>query len=503
MIARPPSIATTALCLPAPDIEALIQGRAIAALPRFFINRERIFALYPGKAWVNPLPVQSYYRPSFLAAAQTSAAPDSETVLIKAWARCEQCQILSESESLETLSALTVWTAKGLEQIRQRQQIFLTYLRVYLLQEPIEISVHPQESEKNGRFVSLPDRLTVTESLPVLSDRLFAQQRERLSNRQPPPYPELEELQGAIAPLVAASPGALQLDRDIRQFLGWSDLKPNLEPDLKSNLETLASPDRDLAWIQTIAETGNSSDGHGFEKLVRLSFIELGFSNSNRNPKASLDPEATGGAGGLDLYCEAPYPVVGECKASQQEKVPNSVTHQLVHLGGTQLGKPEYERCIKLLVVAGQLTKDALKAAIENKMNAMRPETLQKLVELKAKYRGSIDLWELKKCLEAEPFGVVDNKISAYIEVVQQNIELRSLVIGLVKTYQENTGHKEVGVEAIYGSYISSNPTQFLQQSDLHEILIELSSPLTGYLGRNKGSDWQGDRFYFLREIRV
>lgn len=482
----------TALCLPAPDIEALIQGRAIAALPRVFINPERIFALYPGKASVNPLPVRWYYRPSFLATVQTSTAPDSETVLIKAWARCEQCQIVNEPESLEALSSLTVWTARGLEKIRQRQRIFLTYLRVYLLAEPIEIAPHPQELEKNGKFVSLPDRLTVTESLPVLSDRLFAQQGERLSNRQPPPHPELEELQGAIAPLVAASSGALQLDRDIRQFLGWSDLKPDLE--------TLA-PDPDLAWIQTIAETGNSSDGHGFEKLVRLSFIELGFSNSNRNPKASLDPEATGGAGGLDLYCEAPYPVVGECKASKQEKVPNSVTAQLIHLGVTQLGQAEYDRCIKLLVAAGQLTKDARQAAIENKMNAMRPETLQKLVELKAKYRGSINLWELKKCLQAEPFGVVDDKISAYIEGVQQNIEQRSLVIRLVKTYQENTGHNEVGVEAIYGSYISSNPPQLLQQRDLHEILIELSSPLTGYLGRTKGSDWHGDRFYFLRDL--
>ncbi|NER32717.1 MAG: DUF1802 family protein [Oscillatoria sp. SIO1A7] len=493
-------IATTALCLPAPDIEALIQGRAIAALPRFFIHRERIFALYPGKASVNPVPAQSYYRPSFLAAAQTSAAPDSETVLIKAWARCEQCQIVSESESLETLSALTVWTAEGLEQIRQRQQMFLTYLRVYLLPEPTEISAHPQESEKNGKFISLPDRLTVTESLPVLSDRLFAQQRKRLFNRQPPPHPELEKLQGAIAPLVAASSDALQLDRDIRQFLGWSDL----EPDLETNLETLAPADPDLAWIETIAETGNSSDGHGFEKLVRRSFIELGFSNSNRNPKASLDPEATGGAAGIDLYCEAPYPVVGECKASKQKKVPNSVTSQLIHLGVTQLGQTEFDRCIKLLVAAGQLTKEALKAAIENKMNAMRPETLQKLVELKAKYRGSIDLWELKKCLEAEPFGVVDDKISAYIDRVQQNIELRSLVIRLVKTYQENSGDKEVGVEAIYGSYnISPNRPQRLEKSDLHEILIELSSPLTGYLGRTKGSEWQGDRFYFLREIRV
>jgi hypothetical protein len=35
----------------------------------------------------------------------------------------------------------------------------------------------------------------------------------------------------------------------------------------------------------------------------------------------------------------------------------------------------------------------------------------------------------------------------------------------------------------------------------MHEILIELSSPLTGYLGRKKGSDWKSDRFYFIRNL--
>ncbi|MGB3636969.1 MAG: DUF1802 family protein, partial [Rivularia sp. (in: cyanobacteria)] len=37
----------TALCLPAPDIAALIQGRIIAAIPRMFIRPGQKFALYP------------------------------------------------------------------------------------------------------------------------------------------------------------------------------------------------------------------------------------------------------------------------------------------------------------------------------------------------------------------------------------------------------------------------------------------------------------------------
>ncbi len=53
----------TALCLHAPDIEALIQGRTIAALPRMFIRPGQRFALYPADS----------------------------SVSIKAWAKCELC----------------------------------------------------------------------------------------------------------------------------------------------------------------------------------------------------------------------------------------------------------------------------------------------------------------------------------------------------------------------------------------------------------------------------
>lgn len=40
-----------------------------------------------------------------------------------------------------------------------------------------------------------------------------------------------------------------------------------------------------------------------------------------------------------------------------------------------------------------------------------------------------------------------------------------------------------------------------LTDEAVHDFLIELSSPLTGYLGRIKGKDWRGDRFYFLRDL--
>jgi hypothetical protein len=478
----------TALRLPAPDIEALIQERAIAAMPRMFINPMRQFALYPSDTSINALPTEQYYRSNFLPTAQrTLAELGSETVLIKAWARCEVCQVLDETESLEALSQLTIWTIEGLQEtVKQKQHIFLAFLRVYQLPQPLEMPLVQSKSQ----FVALPQPLTVFQTSPVLSDRIFTQRRRQLENLEPPLHPELEELQSAIAQLSASNPTAKELDQDIKVFLGWS-----------SN-QAAKPPDPDLAWIQKIAEVGNSSDGQEFEKLVRRSLIKLGFTNSNRNPKTSLDPNATGGAGGIDFYCEKPYPVVGECKASKKESVPNSVTAQLIHLGHTHLGRAEFERAIKLIVAAGPLTDPARKAAIENQMNVIRPETLQRLVEFKEKYKGAIDLFKLERVLQQAPFGLADDKVNSAIDKISRDIKLRSHIVQLVKNYLEKTGFERVSVHALHGAYAISNPPQPLKPDALHEILVELSSPLTGYLGRTKGRDGS-DRFYFLRDLSI
>jgi hypothetical protein len=246
---------------------------------------------------------------------------------------------------------------------------------------------------------------------------------------------------------------------------------------------------------------GNSSDGNEFERLVRKGFIKLGFSNSgdNENLRDSLNPEKVGGAGGLDFYCDIPYSLVGECKATKTEKVPDGTAAQLVKLGYKHLQR-QYNRCIKIIMAAGELTEDAELTASGNEMNVIRPETLQRLVELKAKYPGSIDLLALKPCLSEEPFGEgADGKLNRYIDTAWSNIKLRSHLIQLVKK-----ANREVGIEYLSGSYDSSDsPRPIFNLQEMHEILVELSSPLTGYLGRGKGSDWRGDRFYFLRDLTI
>lgn len=473
----------TAFCLPTPDIEALIEGRMIAAIPRIFLNPGRQFALYPSDVSSNALPIEHYYRSNFIPTAQKSLAElGSETVLIKAWAKCERCQVLDDSESLDFLSQLTVWTKAGLEQTRvKRGHIFLAYLRVYRLPQPIEIPVHP-----SPRFIPLPQPLTVNQNTPVLSQICFEQRCRQIEEQQPPQHPELEELQSAIASLSNNNLAAKELDQDIKQFLGWSS-------------QSIGRFDSDFIWIKTIADIGNSSEGHQFEKLVRKSLLKLGFTNSRNDPKASLNPEATGGAGGIDFYADAPYPIVGECKATQSEKVPSTTPGQLIQLGKNHL-QQDYDPCIKLIVAAGELTSDALRTTLNNQISVIRPETLQHLVELQAQYKGAIDLLKLKACWQ-DAYGLADDKIEQYLVEVRQDIAVRSHIIQSVKTFQENTGLDKVGVDAIYGAYMGSNPPQPLMPNELRDILIELSSPLTGYLGRCKGNESTSDRFYFLRDL--
>ncbi len=472
----------TALCLPSPDVEGLLQGRIIIALPRTFIHPGRSFALYPSENSTNVLPNEQYYKSNFLTVTQKAITQiNSETVWIQSWGKCELCQILNNSESLKALSQLNIWTTKGLQEILlQRKHIFLAYLRVYLLSQPIEIPVNPQ-----SQFIGLPDPLKVSIDLPVLNDRTFAQRKHQLEKLEPPLHPELEELQSAIASLSISQPAAKQLDDDIKVFLGWSSDKPSNSLDL------------DLPWIHKIAEVGNSSDGHTFEKLVRRGLLKLGFTGSG------LNPDATGGAGGMDFYAEQPYPIVGECKATKTEKVTDGTPAQLLKIGMNHLRKFQYENSIKLIVAAGKLNSYALRTATENQMNVISPETLQKLVELQAHYKNSINLLELKEYLQQAPFGLAEDKINTYIDKVRQSIRLRSHIIQLVKNYLENSGIESTGVEALHGAYFGSHPPQPIKPAEMHEILIELSSPLTGYLGRIKGSDWNSDRFYFLRDLPI
>ena len=474
----------TGLQLPPPDVEALIEGRVIAAMPRIFIEPGRSFALYPANISINLLPHEQYYRSSFLPIAKTSFSQlSSETVLIKAWAKCEWCQILNDSESLEALSQLTVWTTEALQQIiLQRRYIFLTHLRVYLLPQPLEMSVYP-----SGNFVSLPKSLNVTDSTPVLSESIFAKRSQKLKKLEPPEHPELEELQSALVHLSTTNPKAKQLDAEIKIFLGWSENLP------------AAKPDRDFDWIKKIAALGNRSieleekksnyqAGTDFENITRQSLEFLGF---------KIENAYKGGAGGLDLFCSQPYPLVGECKAGRL--IPSRTAEELIKLGGMHLSRDKFLESTKLVIGPGNPSVDMLKAAQEWKVSIINAMTLQKLVELKAKYPGAVNLVELKPYLEMG--RQIDDRIKDYIEKVEREIRLRSQIIQAVKQLCSDSDFPTVvEIKVQYNARFAATDSKLTNES-VKDLTIELSSPLTGYLGRIKGDNSQSDRFYFLRDL--
>jgi hypothetical protein len=476
----------TALQLPPPDVEALIEGRVIAAMPRIFIEPGRSFALYPANISINLLPHEQYYRSSFLPIAKTSISQlTSETVLIKAWAKCEWCEILNDPESLEALSRLTVWKTEALQQIlQQRSFIFLAHLRVYLLPQPLEMPVPP-----SGNFVSLPKSLTVTDSTPVLSESIFAKRRQKLEKLEPPEHPELEELQSALVHLSTTNPKAKQLDAEIKIFLGWSSDKP-VKP---------IKPD--LAWINTIAALGNRTKeldkdksnyqaGTDFEIVVRDSLEFLGF---------TIDYAHKGGAGGLDLLCSKPYPLVGECKAGK--KIPNDTAVQLLNLGTLRLkDKETLAKATKLIIGPGVPTTQLMDAAKIHGMAIMNPETLEKLVKLQSNYPNSVDLFKLKDYLKP---GQSDDEVAKYIEQVEQEIKVRSQIIQAVKQLCSDSDFPTVAeIKVQYNATFAATDSKLTNES-VKDLTVELSSPLTGYLGRIKGENGQSDRFYFLRDLSL
>lgn len=138
-------------------------------------------------------------------------------------------------------------------------------------------------------------------------------------------------------------------------------------------------------------------------------------------------------------------------------------------------------------------------------MNVMHPETLQRLTEMKARYPGSIDLLKLKACLQQEPYGEgADEKIGRFIEETFVQLKIRSAVIEAVKLCLENAGQESIGADAVCAAYaaLASFGLPNLSMGEVHDVLIELSSPVAGYLGRTQANNGR-ELFYFLRELYV
>ncbi len=477
---------TTALCLPALDIEALLQGRTIAAISSTFRNPSR-FLLCPVDTSLTAARLENRYHTSFLKSLKPAQKACPSTMTIRAWARCKTCRIFSEHDNLAALSSLTAWSAEYLyELVQERHKIYVTFLQVYRFDQAIELVVEPPDSSQAGTYIDVPGTWSDQDARSLLSDSTFATRQKQLIQLTPPLHPELHNLQTALVATRENSLGAMALDRDLRYLLGWS------------RAEETQMCDSDLSWIEQIAQAGNTGNTDEFENLVHKSLLKLGFSNLVHDLGMQRDD-------GVDVYCQTPYEVIGKCKADRQSNVSNLVIKPLVMAGSARFQQQQAKPPLKIVFAAGPLTEQAQKSAKGNQMNIIRPDTLQRLTELKARFPGSIDLLSLKRCLQHPPYGeAADEKISQFVEETFRQLKIRAAVIQSVKICLERSGQESVGRDSICAAYASlaSFGLSSLSVGEIHDILIELSSPVAGYLGRIQA---ESDRelFYFLRELRV
>ncbi|MFM6224883.1 MAG: DUF1802 domain-containing protein, partial [Dolichospermum sp.] len=135
---------------------------------------------------------------------------------------------------------------------------------------------------------------------------------------------------------------------------------------------------------------------------------------------------------------------VCECKAGKS--IPDRAVEELDRIGKRHL-QENYLQAVRLIIGPGEPTKNLKESAQISKVSIIKAMTLQKLVELKAKYPGAINLLELKQYLEP---GQIDDKINEYIAKIEKEIKLRSHIILLVKRHLEKTGAKDAQVGNLY-----------------------------------------------------
>ncbi len=392
-------------------------------------------------------------------------------------------EVISQDKINNDLAKILSITLEDLQtKLNNADNLLLMYFRVYCFEPQIKVFTSNQIG-----FIPLPQVTEIKNPVPLFSDHLFQKRKQEIKSRQPSKHSKLENLQISLNQLSITNPLAQVLNQQIQTFLGYTDNTPT-----RIN-------NQNLSWISTISTLGDRSietdtgknnwqAGTDFENIAKQGLEFLGF---------TIDESHKGGAGGLDLFCSKPYPLTGECKAGKS--VPSRTTEELLKLGGMRLGIDKFLESKKLIIGAGKINNDVITASHEWKVSIIKAMTLQKLVELKAKYDGAINLFELKEHLQA---GQIDDKIHEYIQKVESEIKLRSYIVKTVKELQDTDSEYPSPIE-IRTHYNAKKQGSNLSLDSTKEILIELSSPLAGYLGRVKGDGGKGDRFYYLRDLPI
>ncbi|MEI6430248.1 MAG: DUF1802 domain-containing protein, partial [Pseudanabaena sp. ELA607] len=289
-------------------------------------------------------------------------------------------EVISQDKINNDLAKLLNMTLEELQaKLSNSDNLLLMYFRVYCFEPQIKVLTSNQIG-----FMPLPELTEIKNPVPLFSDHLFQKRKQEIKSRQSSEHSKLENLQISLNQLSITNPSAQVLNQQIQTFLGYGDststmLNNQILDWIKDKqISTLGNRSIELEEKKTTYQAGTD-----FENIVKRGLGFLGF---------TIDYSHKGGAGGLDLVCLKPYPLFGECKAGKS--IPNATVVQLLNLG-TIRNNELFQKTdtVKLIIGSGKPTAQVLDGANVHKMAIINPISLQKLVELKAKYDGAINLF--------------------------------------------------------------------------------------------------------------
>jgi len=421
---------THALLLTTAELKPLLSGESIFCYPNIWISQEITCGLC-----VIP-------------------DDDPDTIEVIAWA-----QILpSDRFHDDDRDLLIIQTAEFGEwhELKQKlaidEAVVVSALRVYQLDQPQRIHWRADFRQSHRRFIPHHPNSDAPRDRPILSDAAFQRRSTCLKTRQAPSF------FGCI-----------------HGWLKHSKRKIKNIPDWIETMEPLGT--------RSIEEDNGKSNGKAgadFENIVKKSLGYLGF---------TIDEEHKGGAGGLDLYCSAPFPLVGECKSGK--KIPNTTVQQLSGLGITKLEHKGYQNAAKVIIGPGKPSTQTKEGAKSHHVLIMSPDMLQDLVRLHATYPGSIDLSQLEPILKSAN----SDQLKQHIETVQKSLKRCRQISKTLRQLCQELKLESISSETLFVVYRLSNTQDAINLDEFRHILIELASPLLSYIGRTS------DRYYPIRPL--
>ncbi|MCP1134974.1 DUF1802 family protein [Paenibacillus polysaccharolyticus] len=171
-------------------IQALENGRQIMVMrkggiveeTKHFELKSPAFYLYPTYEHQRKELIKSSDQ-SYVEESLAEWVPEASTVRITSYAEVTQDLEIRDQEMLDRLLEYHMWTADFAEsrlKWKKKDPLHVLILRVYRLQEPMEIPVLP---EYNGcrSWISIPNGLVPREMTPVLNVADFADQVQKIN----------------------------------------------------------------------------------------------------------------------------------------------------------------------------------------------------------------------------------------------------------------------------------------------------------------------------------